>query len=154
MPPRPTWTSAIAAARNAFDTTDWSRDHALRARCLRQLRDACSPTPTNCASSPSPKWDVRCSHPRPAAEGPITDLGYFADPRRKLRLDPRSGEAKPMGIKNHRELRSEAVGVAGAITPWNFLHQINPPRLAPALAAGCTVVLKPAPRHPVVRGAS
>ena len=32
--------AAIAAARRAFDTTGWSRDHAFRARCLRQLRDA------------------------------------------------------------------------------------------------------------------
>ena len=31
---------AVAAARRAFDETDWSRDHKLRARCLRQLRDA------------------------------------------------------------------------------------------------------------------
>lgn len=31
---------AIAAARRAFDDTTWSRDHAFRARCLRQLRDA------------------------------------------------------------------------------------------------------------------
>ena len=30
---------AIAAARRAFDETDWARDHALRSRCLRQLRD-------------------------------------------------------------------------------------------------------------------
>ncbi|MDV7266262.1 aldehyde dehydrogenase family protein, partial [Rhodococcus oxybenzonivorans] len=32
--------AAIAAARRAFDDTTWSRDHAFRARCLRQLRDA------------------------------------------------------------------------------------------------------------------
>ena len=31
---------AIAAARRAFDTTDWSRDHAFRVRCLRQLHQA------------------------------------------------------------------------------------------------------------------
>ena len=37
----------------------------------------------------------------------------------------------------------EPVGVVGAITPWNYpLHQITA-KIAPALAAGCTVVLKP-----------
>jgi aldehyde dehydrogenase (NAD+) len=42
----------------------------------------------------------------------------------------------------------EAAGVVGAITPWNFPHQINFAKLGPALAAGCTVVLKPAPDTP------
>jgi len=40
------------------------------------------------------------------------------------------------------------VGVVGAITPWNFPHQINLAKLGPALAAGNTVVLKPAPDTP------
>ncbi len=53
-----------------------------------------------------------------------------------------------MGLKNHREVRSEAAGVVGAITPWNFPHQINFAKIGPALAAGCTVVLKPAPDTP------
>jgi len=38
--------------------------------------------------------------------------------------------------------------VVGAITPWNFPHQINFAKIGPALAAGCTVVLKPAPDTP------
>jgi aldehyde dehydrogenase (NAD+) len=42
----------------------------------------------------------------------------------------------------------EAFGVVGAITPWNFPHQINFAKLGPALAAGNTVVLKPAPDTP------
>ena len=42
----------------------------------------------------------------------------------------------------------EPFGVVGAITPWNFPHQINFAKLGPALAAGNTVVLKPAPDTP------
>ena len=38
--------------------------------------------------------------------------------------------------------------MVGAITPWNFPHQINIAKVAPALAAGNTVVLKPAPDTP------
>ncbi len=53
-----------------------------------------------------------------------------------------------MGIKTHRTIAREAVGVVGAITPWNFPHQINLAKLGPALAAGNTVVLKPAPDTP------
>ena len=53
-----------------------------------------------------------------------------------------------MGIPSHRWVRREATGVVGAITPWNVPHQINLAKLGPALAAGNTVVLKPAPDTP------
>src|SRR5690606_11449141 len=58
------------------------------------------------------------------------------------------GAAKPAGVPSHRWLLREAAGVVGAITPWNFPHQINLAKVGPALAAGCTVVLKPAPDTP------
>ena len=58
------------------------------------------------------------------------------------------GEAAPFGMPSRRTVQREPVGVVGAITPWNFPTQINLAKLAPALAAGCTVVLKPAPDTP------
>jgi aldehyde dehydrogenase (NAD+) len=53
-----------------------------------------------------------------------------------------------MGVRTRRRIRREPVGVVAAITPWNFPNQINLAKLGPALAAGCTVVLKPAPETP------
>ena len=53
-----------------------------------------------------------------------------------------------MGIPSHRWIEKEPVGVVGAITPWNFPLQLNLAKLAPALAAGNTVVLKGAPDTP------
>jgi aldehyde dehydrogenase (NAD+) len=53
-----------------------------------------------------------------------------------------------MGIASRRRVVREPAGVVGAITPWNFPHQINFAKLGPALAAGCTVVLKAAPDTP------
>src|SRR6185312_2610861 len=53
-----------------------------------------------------------------------------------------------MGIKTKRTVVREPFGVVGAITPWNFPHQITFAKLGPALAAGNTVVLKPAPDTP------
>ena len=47
-------------------------------------------------------------------------------------------------------MRREPVGVVAAITPWNVPTQINLAKVGPALAAGCTVVLKPAPDTPWV----
>ena len=58
------------------------------------------------------------------------------------------GDAAPLGIPSHRWVRREATGVVGAITPWNVPHQINLAKLGPALAAGNTIVLKPAPDTP------
>ena len=141
--------AAIAAARNAFDTTDWSRDHALRARCLRQLRDALLAHADEFREITVAEvgCPVFLTH-GPQLEGPITDLGYFADLAETYEWTRDLGEAKPMGLKNRRELRAEAAGVVGAITPWNFPHQINFAKIGPALAAGCTVVLKPAPDTP------
>ena len=53
-----------------------------------------------------------------------------------------------MGIPSRRTVRREPVGVVAAITPWNVPTQINLAKVGPALAAGCTVVLKPAPDTP------
>jgi aldehyde dehydrogenase (NAD+) len=53
-----------------------------------------------------------------------------------------------MGTKSARRVFREPVGVVGAITPWNFPFMLNLSKLAPALAAGNTVVLKPAPDTP------
>ncbi|QRM32449.1 NAD-dependent succinate-semialdehyde dehydrogenase [Microvirga sp. VF16] len=47
----------------------------------------------------------------------------------------------------------QPVGVVGAITPWNFPASMVARKIAPALAAGCTVVLKPAEQTPLVAGA-
>ena len=72
----------------------------------------------------------------------IAKLGLLKDLTDALTAGP------PMGIKTHRTIAREAVGVVGAITPWNFPHQINLAKIGPALAAGNTVVLKPAPDTP------
>ena len=48
----------------------------------------------------------------------------------------------------HRWIEKEPVGVVGAITAWNFPHQLNIAKIAPAFAAGNTVVLKAAPATP------
>ena len=58
------------------------------------------------------------------------------------------GEAEPLGMPAQRWIRREAAGVVAAITPWNVPHQINLAKLGPALAAGNTVMLKPAPDTP------
>jgi aldehyde dehydrogenase (NAD+) len=58
------------------------------------------------------------------------------------------GNYESVGILSKRIVRKEAAGVVAAITPWNFPLQIILAKVIPALAAGCTVVLKSAPDTP------
>ncbi|ATL65254.1 aldehyde dehydrogenase [Nocardia terpenica] len=141
--------AAVAAARAAFDDTDWPRDPAFRARCLRQLRDALRVhleelREITIAEAGAPRMLTG----GPQLETPIGDLGWFADLAESYCWDTDLGTARSMGIRSGRTLHREPIGVVGAITPWNFPHQINLAKLGPALAAGATVVLKPAPETP------
>ncbi len=55
----------------------------------------------------------------------------------------------PPGVQYHTWTRREALGVVGAVVPWNFPLAIALWKIAPALATGCTVVLKPSPETPL-----
>ena len=57
------------------------------------------------------------------------------------------GYAEPLGQPTQRLVEKEAIGVVACITPWNVPLQINLAKCIPALAAGCTIVLKAAPIH-------
>jgi aldehyde dehydrogenase (NAD+) len=79
---------------------------------------------------------------------PVEGLRWVADLAESYEFETDLGVASPMGIASRRTLRREPVGVVAAITPWNVPTQINLAKIGPALAAGCTVVLKPAPDTP------
>ena len=81
-------------------------------------------------------------------DDPVASLGWVADWPRPTSGRPTSGRPSRWGCPSQRWVRREATGVVGAITPWNVPHQINLAKLGPALAAGNTVVLKPAPDTP------
>jgi aldehyde dehydrogenase (NAD+) len=140
---------AIEAARRAFDETDWSRNTELRVRCVRQLRDALRQHIEELRElTISEVGAPRMLTASAQLEGPIDDLAFSANTAESYEWNHDLGEASPMGIRTRRTIAREAVGVVGAITPWNFPHQINLAKLGPALAAGNTVVLKPAPDTP------
>jgi len=140
---------AIAAARRAFDETAWSTDRGLRKACLQQLRDALA----------KHKEDLR---PQIVAEtgtpigltfaiqqdSCIDDMQWDIDLVDKYAWERELGVHEFFGMQSNRIVRHEPIGVVGAITPWNFPFMLNLSKLAPALAAGNTVVLKPAPDTP------
>ncbi len=140
---------AIGAARRAFDESGWSTDVHLRVRCLRQLQAAFvnhadeirAMTVAETGSPLSLTYSAQL-------DAPVDSLGWVADLAEGYSWETDLGDASPLGIPSHRWVRREATGVVGAITPWNVPHQINLAKLGPALAAGNTVVLKPAPDTP------
>ena len=143
--------AAIAAARRTFDETAWATDHAFRVHCLRQLHrelvehgEAMRSLITAEAGAPAfltagPQYDV-----------PVAGLSWVTDLAESYDWEQDLGVAKPMGVRTRRTIRREATGVVAAITPCNFPTQINLAKVGPALAAGNTVVLKPAPNTPWV----
>jgi aldehyde dehydrogenase (NAD+) len=141
--------SAIGAARKAFDETDWSTNVELRVRGIRQLQQAMRDHSEELrelaiAEVGAPRMLTSMAQ----LDGPVEDLSFCADTAENYQWTTDLGIAAPMGIKTRRTIAREAIGVVGAITPWNFPNQINLAKLGPALAAGNTVVLKPAPDTP------
>jgi aldehyde dehydrogenase (NAD+) len=144
---------AIAAARRAFDETDWSTDHTFRKRCLEQLQEGLRAE----AGELGEQLIQEVGAPRMLVEGgpqmslPLADAlrwpietidGFAWETELPVIDDARSGPTR-------RIVRKVPVGVIGAITPWNFPFEVSIVKVAQALATGNTMVLKPAPDTPL-----
>jgi aldehyde dehydrogenase (NAD+) len=140
---------AIAAARRAFDESSWSTDVELRARCLRQLHAAIVEHREDFVEMTIAEVGApRMLMAGPQLDSPVSYLTYYADMAESYEWTTELGVGQTMGGPANRWVEREAAGVVAAITPWNYPNQINLAKTAPALAAGCTVVLKPAPDTP------
>jgi aldehyde dehydrogenase (NAD+) len=143
--------AAIAAARRAFDDTEWSTDVEFRVHCLRQLQQALVDAgPEMRALTTAEAGAPAMFTAGPQYDVPVETLGWTTDLAAGYEWEQDLGLASPMGIPTARTIRREPIGVIAAITPWNFPNQINLAKIGPALAAGNTVVLKPAPDTPWV----
>jgi len=132
--------AAIAAARGAFDA--WSRtapaeraDHIERiAAGFKRRSDELADAIAHEVGMPL-KMAARVQ-----VGGPLASWSHYARLAREFVWEERVGNSLVV---------REPIGVVGAITPWNFpLNQITL-KVAPALAAGCTVVLKPSEVAPI-----
>jgi aldehyde dehydrogenase (NAD+) len=140
---------AVAAARRAFDETSWSTDAAFRAKCVRQLYEGLKAEKEQFRSivvheAGAPVTLTSYMH----IDDPIEMMAYWAEKAGSYTYEKRMTDIPFFGRANGRILRREAVGVVGAITPWNVPVYLNIAKLGPALASGCTIVLKPAPDTP------
>jgi phenylacetaldehyde dehydrogenase len=140
--------AAVKAARRAFSSGVWAKARAMeRARWLYRLADAVETNADEIA------WLESLDGGNPVGSVRHIDIAMAIESLRTSAslADKITGETQlsaPQGEGVGYFLR-EPIGVAGLITPWNapFLMAVN--KIGPALAVGCTVVLKPAELAPL-----
>jgi aldehyde dehydrogenase (NAD+) len=141
---------AIAAARRAFDTTDWSTNHALRKRCLLQLHDAIESEKEQLreeliAEVGTPRMLTYMAQ----LDGPQSEaLKWPAEQIDTFPWHREMPDAAPMGVPSKRAIWKEAMGVVGSIVPWNYPFEVTINKIAQVLATGNSTILKAAPDTP------
>ncbi len=142
---------AIAAARTAFDETDWSTNHELRHKCIVQLQEGLRQVMDDFKEQVAAETGAPiglCGLSGPHCEIPIGFIDYTLQTLPNFEWSKDIGVSEMMGGKSRRLVEKEAIGLVACVTPWNVPVQINLAKCIPALAAGCTVVLKAAPDTP------
>lgn len=138
---------AVAVARDAFENGPWRKMPAAgRARLICALADAVEANSDELAEIES------LDNGKPVKLAKVVDLAdsiahlrYFAGWPTKI-----EGSVVPVSAEHTLcYTRKEPVGVCAQIVPWNFPLLMATWKLAPALAAGCTIVLKPAEQTPL-----
>ncbi|AZK92946.1 MULTISPECIES: aldehyde dehydrogenase [Streptomyces] len=135
---------AVAAARTAFDApAGWaSWEPARRAEAMDRLADAIDRRADEFVTRVSAQNGMPVSVARQLETGyPSAILRYYAGLARGLS----TAEIRPGLFGGDIEVRREPVGVVAAIVPWNFPQALAMFKIAPALATGCTLVVKPSP---------
>ena len=134
--------AAVAAARRALDEGAWGRTTAAeRAEAMHRFADAllARADATSRLVSQENGMPIGLSSAFNGA-APAGLLQMYAELIKALPL-----EELRASLSGSTIVRREPVGVVGAITPWNYPQVLAMMKIAPALAAGCTVVLKPSP---------
>src|ERR1700719_1707658 len=136
---------AVKAARAAFDVGPWGQTNAAeRGRILFKLAEKIRQNPAMLAELES----RNSGKPIVEAEFDIADVAtcfeYYGGLANKV-----LGHVNPVPANALSFTLREPVGVAGQIIPWNYPLLMAAWKLAPALAAGCTCVLKPAEQTPL-----
>ncbi|HHQ9290599.1 TPA: aldehyde dehydrogenase family protein, partial [Legionella anisa] len=136
---------AIKAARRAFDEGDWRKTSALdRSKLLFKIADLIRTHAKMLA-----ELETRnCGKPLAEAEYDVTDAAncfeFYAGLATKIH-----GETMSVPANSFSYVVREPIGVCGQIIPWNFPLLMAAWKLAPALAAGNTVILKPSELTPI-----
>ena len=135
---------AVAAARAALEGA-WGRTPGTeRSRLLHALADAVAGSRAELAELESRNVGKAISSVKAEIAGGVEQFRFFASAIASI-----AGRSAPVGGSLLFYSLKEPVGVCGQIVPWNYPLLMSTWKLAPALAAGCTVVLKPDPQTPL-----
>jgi acyl-CoA reductase-like NAD-dependent aldehyde dehydrogenase len=135
---------AVEAARAALEG-DWGRTPGTeRSRLLHALADAILANRAELAELETRNVGKAIASVKAELHGAVENFRYYASAIASI-----GGRANPIGGSLLFYSLKEPVGVAGQIVPWNYPLLMTTWKLAPALAAGCPVVLKPDPQTPL-----
>lgn len=139
--------AAVNAARTAFDSGPWGRSEPSdRIAAVGRLADVYDQRRADMAQTISGEIGAPISFAQRAQVGlPAMMMRAFCDLAQRHHWQ----EARPGFFGADVQVRKEPVGVVAAIVPWNMPQFLIVTKLVPALLAGCTVVLKPAPESPL-----
>ncbi|MCD2119392.1 MULTISPECIES: aldehyde dehydrogenase [Rhodococcus] len=134
--------AAVHAARAALQKGPWGRSTPHeRAAVMRRFADSLERRGRSTAELVSRQTGMISSlSVSTSATAPVAILRSMAD-----LIEKRTFETRRPSSMGSTIVREEPVGVVGAITAWNYPQLLAMAKIGPALAAGCTVVLKPAP---------
>jgi 5-carboxymethyl-2-hydroxymuconic-semialdehyde dehydrogenase len=136
---------AVAAATDAFKSGPWPRlAPRARARILNRIADAVEAQDARLAELETFDTGLPITQALGQAQRAAENFRFFAD----LIVAQADDTYRVPGVQMNYVNR-KPIGVAGLITPWNTPFMLESWKLAPALASGCTVVLKPAEFTPL-----
>ncbi|MDT2521989.1 NAD-dependent succinate-semialdehyde dehydrogenase [Enterococcus raffinosus] len=135
--------AAIEAANKAFP--EWSRKSAFeRAELMNKMADLVEEDTERLATIMTMEQGKPLTQAKGEIQTNVENLRWNAAEGQRL-----LGEIVPSPATNQWQVRKQAVGVVGAITPWNFPSNMIIRKISPAIAAGCTVILKPSKETPL-----
>ena len=129
--------AAIATARVAFERSGWAHQPRLRAAVLLELADAIAARAEEIARAIAVENGKVIAHCRHETAAAISEARYYAGLARAI-----FGRVTEVDEGKQSILASEPIGVAAIIVPWNAPSTLLLRSLGPALAAGCTTVIK------------
>nr|WP_062469454.1 NAD-dependent succinate-semialdehyde dehydrogenase [Jeotgalibaca dankookensis] len=134
---------AIAAAKKSFPL--WSgMELKERVKILHRIGDLIEENINRLALIMTLEQGKPLAESKVEIQTNIDNMHWNAEEARRV-----YGETIPAPNNYKYEVKKQPVGVVGAITPWNFPSNMIVRKIAPAIAAGCTVVLKPASSTPL-----
>ena len=139
---------AVMAARAAFETTSWAADPRLRAKVLLAFADVLEARADEIAALMARENGKVLGQARHEVAAGYGEARYYAGVARNV-----FGRTFESGPGKMSLMTREAAGVVSVIVPWNAPVTLLVRSVAPALAAGCTVVVKPAPQTPLTNAA-